>query len=78
MPVAAMSRDSQTVAGFRWLLFGGVSAFVAAIIVIATLLLLQQYRQVEQRIASTTQNLSRSVAQTFDGVIETIDVALAS
>ena len=78
MPVAAMSRESQSVAGFRWLLFGGVSAFVVAIIVIAGLLLLQHYRQVEQRIASTTQNLSRSVTQTFDGVIETIDVALAS
>ena len=78
MPVAAMSRDSQTVSGFRWLLFGSVSAFVAAIIAIAVLLLVQQYRQVEQRIATTTQNLSRSVTQTFDGLIDTIDVALAS
>lgn len=56
----------------------GVASFIVAIAVVAGLTLTQLHRQVERRVAATTQNLARSVVQTFDGMIDTIDVTLAS
>ena len=60
----------------RGLFFAGVILFVLATIITAFITLNQLHHQVETRIATTTQNLSRSVVQTLDGMIDTVDVAL--
>ena len=58
------------------LLYGGVAAFIVIIIVTALVALKQLHRQVEARVSATTQSLSKSIEQTFNGLIDTIDVAL--
>lgn len=55
----------------------GITSFIVAAIVIAFVSLNQLHEQVERRISATTENLSRSVTQTFNGMIDTIDVALS-
>lgn len=53
---------------------------IAALILVATLLagvtLTQLHQQAENRATVSTQNLAKSLEQTFDGLIDTIDIAL--
>lgn len=58
------------------LLYGGVATLIAIIVATALVALLQLHQQVEARISATTQRLSKSIEQTFNGLIDTIDVAL--
>lgn len=58
------------------LLHGGVAALILMIVITAVVTLIQLHRQVESRVAVTTQGLSKSIEQTFSGLIDTIDVAL--
>ncbi len=54
---------------------------ILAIVVVAlaaTLLVLDQRRQVTQALTSSTQNLASSLEQTMDGMIDTVDIALQS
>jgi len=60
----------------RILLYGGVAVFILVIIATALVTLKQLHQQVDARITATTQSLSRSIEQTFNGLIDTIDVAL--
>ncbi len=60
------------------LVLAGVVSLIVATLIVAGLTLSQLHHQVERRVAATTQNLVRSVVQTFDGLIDSLDVALAS
>ena len=60
----------------RTLLNAGVALLVLMVIVTTAVSLAQLHRQVEIRIAVTTQSLAKSIDQTFNGLIDTIDVML--
>ena len=75
----------MTTSGFPWpkfsadkrtFLYGGVAALILSVIITAGVTVEQLHRQVELRIAVTTQSLANSIEQTFNGLIDTIDVAL--
>ena len=62
--------------GSRYYLFGGVVASILIVALIALLALVQMRRQTEMLTALTTQNLARLMEQTYDGLIDTTDMAL--
>ena len=67
-----------SVANRSAVLYGGVGITVFIVVVIAALTLSDMSREVEARSVITTQNLARSITLMFEGLLDTIDVALAS
>jgi PAS domain S-box-containing protein len=60
----------------RNLFFGGVTAAILVVATIALLAVMQLRQQVELQTSMTTQNMAKLMEQTYDGMIDTIDVAL--
>jgi len=59
-------------------LYGLVALVVGVVILAATILSIYNLHQAEMRVESETRNLSNSLTLTFDGMIDTIDLALLS
>ena len=55
---------------------GGVIVLILLVSIAAWLTLAQMHQQAENRAIVSTQNLAKSLEQTFNGLIDTIDVAL--
>ena len=62
--------------GNRTVLYAGIAVAIFVVVITALLTLLHLRQQAEMRTAVTTQNLSRSVEQTIEGMIDTIDITL--
>jgi diguanylate cyclase (GGDEF)-like protein len=60
----------------RKLICAAILVCVVGVAVVSALTLSYLHRQAQARVASTTQNLARSLVQTFDGLLDAIDVAL--
>ncbi len=60
----------------RALFFGGVAALAALVMVATFIALSHMHDAVEKRVFSDTQSMARSMEQTVEGLIATIDVAL--
>ncbi len=76
MPTHSLAPRAPTVPRHGRFLFGGVAAFVLIVTVTAWMALTQLYQQAEDRAALTTQNMAKSLEQTFNGLIDTLDIAL--
>lgn len=59
-------------------LYGGVTALILIAVIMAAVTLMQLREQARIRAVTTTQNLAKSIEQTIDGLVDTIDVALLS
>ncbi|MBY0237601.1 MAG: hypothetical protein K2W93_21660, partial [Burkholderiaceae bacterium] len=57
-------------------LFAGVGAIIALACIMALAALFYLKRDAEQQAQSSTQHLARSLVQTFDGMIDMLDLAL--
>ena len=55
---------------------GGVIVLILVVTITAWLTLAQLHQQAENRAIVSTQNLAKSLEQTFNGLIDTIDIAL--
>jgi diguanylate cyclase (GGDEF)-like protein/PAS domain S-box-containing protein len=62
--------------GNRTVLYAGIAAAIFVVVITALLALLHLRQQAEMRTVLTTQNLARSVEQTIEGMIATIDMTL--
>ncbi len=60
----------------RRILIGGVAAAMIFIVTVTSLALAYLHRQTELRTAAYTQNLASSMELTFEGLIDTVDIAL--
>jgi diguanylate cyclase (GGDEF)-like protein len=60
----------------RRLVFGAIVAAVVGVLLVSAITLAYLRSQAEARVAATTQNLSKSLVLTFDGLLDAIDVAI--
>ncbi len=61
---------------YRHILYSGVAVAIVVVIAVAMLALLHFRQEAQSQVSVTTQNLAKSVEQTIEGVIDTIDVVL--
>lgn len=71
-PSVASSSSPSNYRLFEW----GVIAVILIVTLTAWTMLAQLRQQAESRAMVSTQNLAKSLEQTFDGLIDTIDIAL--
>ena len=77
MQAQSFSSSSSTfISRNRSVLYGGVATAILIVVMTAMVALLQMRQQTEMRTALTTQNLAKLMEQTYDGLTDTIDVAL--
>ena len=62
----------------RYYFIGGIAVAILVISTVATVALMQLRQQVEAQTAMATQNMAKLMEQTYDGMIDMIDVALLS
>nr|WP_295082671.1 EAL domain-containing protein [uncultured Roseateles sp.] len=74
-PNAATPTQAE-VAGKRWQLFTGISVIIGLACVMALAALFYLKQDAEQQAQSAAQHLARSLVQTFDGMIDMLDLAL--
>ncbi len=76
MPAHSLAPPATAVPQHSRLLLGGVAAAALILAVTAWLTLAELYAQAENRAVLGTQNVASSLEQTFNGLIDTIDIAL--
>ncbi|MFZ6816847.1 EAL domain-containing protein [Undibacterium sp. Ji22W] len=67
-----------TIGNKRALLYGGVCFVILFFITSASLTLLYLRQEAQKQVQLSSENLASSLVQTFDGMIDTIDIALQS
>ena len=72
----AQSSSSLSLSSNRLFLYFGVAAAILIVAMITLVTLMQLRQQTEMQTALTTQNMARLMDQTFEGMIDAIDVAL--
>lgn len=76
MPTQVPAPTLHSTLGNRTIFFTGVAATIMAVVVVAAVALIHLRQVAEMRMVVATQNLARSLEQTFDGLIDTVDVSL--
>lgn len=76
MQAQGHSPSALSFQGNRAALYVGVAATILIVIAGAVVALTHLRHEAETRVATTTQNMARSLEQTIEGMIDTIDVAL--